>query len=92
MDKIVSDVSSTQLERVERATPLQPPNRREVTRTFRLDMLAAALYSAFSVATVSFPAVLIRKEGAADWIVSLSNRGSFDWAVFDLVLVTLYST
>ncbi len=68
MDKVASGIGTTQ---VVTAIPLQTPNRREVTRTFRLDMLAAALYSAFSVATVSFPAVLIRKEGAADWIVSL---------------------
>jgi MFS family permease len=46
-------------------------NYSEVRRTFRLDMLAAALYSAFGVAIVSFPAVLVRKEGADSWIVSL---------------------
>lgn len=53
------------------STHTKPPTRREVNRTFRLDMIAASLYSAFGVAAFTFPAVLARKDGAADWIVSL---------------------
>lgn len=52
-------------------TPSYRPSRQEVKRTFRLDMVAACLYSAFGVLIVSFPAVLARRQGAADWIVSL---------------------
>lgn len=53
------------------SSPAYRPNRREVQRTFRLDMIGACLYSAFGILIVSFPAVLARRQGAADWIVSL---------------------
>lgn len=60
-------------------------NKSEVKRTFRLDVSATLMYSVYSVAIGSFPAILVRKEGAATWIVSLiiaaPSIGSFS-AIF----------
>ena len=43
----------------------------EIRRTFALDTTAAILYSPFAVATVTFPAVIMRNEGAPSIIISL---------------------
>jgi len=46
-------------------------SKSEVRRTFRLDVSAAVLFSVYNVVLVSFPAILIRQQGAASWIVAL---------------------
>lgn len=46
-------------------------SKSEVQRTFQLDIGATLLYSIYAVLLTSFPAILIRQQGAPTWIVSL---------------------
>jgi MFS family permease len=67
------------------ARPRDQWSRQEVRRTFSLDVSATLLYSVYGVVLTSFPAILIRQQGAPDWLVSLviaaPSIGSFS-AIF----------
>lgn len=70
---------------VDKSKPPEQWSKGEVRRTFQLDIGATLLYSVYGVVLTSFPAILIRQQGAPTWIVSLviaaPSIGSFS-AIF----------
>ncbi|HEX2910873.1 MAG TPA: MFS transporter [Chloroflexia bacterium] len=48
-----------------------PPGRVELARTFRFDALAASVFGTYGLAIIYFPAIVARKNGAPDFLVSL---------------------